>query len=184
MDNITWDIWKDTAMPNLDKEYEVNDKNECELVGTAPVQWEYSKEYLADYAYEHQVCKGQAADLFTFQEWVALEQFFGQRITYKQYNDIAAYYNEDPEVDGNILELGGKDPFIPAFRKGDDAIFTSSDSDSDLKSVKVRILRLLTPDEADLFEVGPMYKVQTDAGDTVFSYYDELAELPAKKKAS
>ena len=103
-----------------------------------------------------------------------MEYFFDQRFLYEDFRNLKIYYDEDKLVNGDILDLQVADPIIDAFKKGEKVLFTSSDSDSVFKREEVTILRLLTSEEADLFEVGPMYKVQIKNGDVVDAFYDEL----------
>ena len=110
-------------------------------------------------------------DFLNFQEWLALEHFFGARLAYEEYNCLSSYYNEHEEVDGEILEI---ENIYEPIRVGDIAYFTNRDSDSDIENAPVKIIRLLTPAEADLFEVGPMFKVQLKDGTVEDAFFDEL----------
>jgi hypothetical protein len=42
------------------------------------------------------------------------------------------------------------------------------------------IVRDLTPDEADIHEVGPMHEVRFDDGCSVHVFADELTEVPVR----
>lgn len=174
-DMISWDEWKDRPVPPRDKNY----SGEGHLTGLEEESrdWEYYYEFLDDFAYELQEAKAHNECLLTWQEWYSLEYFFGQRLSYDDFCNLKIYYDENETVNGDILDLQVEDPVIDAFKKGEQALFTSSDSDSNLKAEKVTILRLLTSEEADLFEVGPMYKVQLENGKIVDAFYDELAKI-------
>ena len=62
-------------------------------------------------------------------------------------------------------------------KTGDKVIFDSMGADSFLKSrdlEKATIIRPLTSDEADLFEVGNMYKIAFEDGFETDAFEDEL----------
>ena len=172
-DMISWDEWKDRPVPSRDKKY----SGETRHTGLEKENrdWEYHSGFLEDFAYELQEAQIHEDGLMTWQEWYSLEYFFGQRLSYEDFRNLKIYYDEDKLVNGDILDLQVADPIIDAFKKGEKVLFTSSDSDSALKGEEVTILRLLTSEEADLFEVGPMYKVQIKNGDICDAFYDELS---------
>ena len=113
--------------------------------------WEYCKEYLGDFRveYENSDC------LLGFQEWVALEFFFGQRISKRASDELRSYYNEDGVVDGNILELGTDNPIIEAFRPGEDILYMSKNG----KVTNGTIVGLLDNKDITLSN-GPRYVVR------------------------
>lgn len=172
---ITWEDWKEKDVPAYDKEYEGRERRTgLEEEGC---DWEYYEEFLNDFAYELQEAKSQGLGLLDWQEWYSLEYFFGQRLSYEDYLNLKEYYDNDEDgVNGDILDLQCADPIIPAIRKGDTAFFTCSDDESEIKNAKVTILRLLTSEEADLFDIGPMYKVQMADGSVEEAFYDELSK--------
>ncbi|MEB0311547.1 hypothetical protein QN382_19930 [Pseudomonas sp. 10B1] len=59
------------------------------------------------------------------------------------------------------------------FEAGDSVLFTSSQSGASA-SVSARVVRRLTDDEADMFDVGPMYELDTGSSETVDAFEDEL----------
>lgn len=172
---ITWEEWKDKPVPPYGKEY----SSESRFTGLEGEQqdWEYWNGFLDNFAYELQEAKANDIGLRNWQEWYSLEFFFGQRLSYEDFCDLQQYYNEDETVDGSILELQGPDPWIEAFRKGDKVWFTNHSDNQNSEKEKATILRLLTSEEADLFDVGPMYKVQlaNTNGDIRDAFYSELS---------
>ena len=118
--------------------------------------------------------------LLAWQEWYSLEYFFGQRLSYEDFTNLKIYYDEDETVNGDILELQFEEPMIDAFRKGEKVLFTGS-SISGTKKEEVTILRLLTSEEADLFKVGPAYKVQVADGHVIDALYGELKKANTRK---
>ena len=119
--------------------------------------WEYYSDYLDDYRFEYENSDG----LLEFQEWVAFEHFFGQRISKRTYESLAQYYNEDETVNGEILGLGDDDPLIEAFRVGDNVVFTLGNGRI---SYRCTILRLEESEKYPLYEIGPVYIVRTEDG--------------------
>ena len=161
-------------MPDLGKKYPIA-AEDCEYAGLWSNNRRYIPEgvdaFLDDYRSEYDYAYKHGMDYFNFQEWVVLERFFGTRLAYEEYKSIAAYYNEHDEVDGNIFDI--ESCFKPV-RVGSTAYFTCSDSDSDIKDMPVKVVRLLSPAEADIFDVGPMYKVELPDGTIEDAYFDEL----------
>lgn len=128
--------------------------------------WGFCSDYLDDYRFEYE----NSTALWEFEEWVALEQFFGQRISKKTYEDLAAYYN-DYEADVDILCIDGHKR---AFRTGDSAVFTQSN-----KKVPYRctIIHLEESDEKHrLKEQGSVYLVRTEDGHERYALYSELSK--------
>lgn len=140
---------KNTApLPGIHKEYG------GETVMTAfpnGSKWEYCKEYLDDFRVEYE----NSDSLLGFQEWVALEFFFGQRISKRVSDELRSYYNEDGVVDGNILELGTDNPIIEAFRPGEDILYMSKNG----KVTNGTIVGLLDNKDITLSN-GPRYVVR------------------------
>ena len=71
-------------------------------------------------------------------------------------------------------------------KTGDKVIFDSMGADSSLKSrdlEKATIIRPLTSNEADLFEVGNMYKIVFEDGFETDAFEDELIEVKEKNLA-
>lgn len=149
MSKIKWETWKDTAVPDINKKSSQLSLREI---------WDWAYEFLNSFRYELQECVEKNDTVRSFHEWIALEIFFGQRLYYEQYKSVAQYYKDDPHGLGvkDILNLGMKDAPIRAFRKGD-IVWAYINNESTPK--KVKILGLLTTDECDLFDVGPMFDI-------------------------
>lgn len=131
---------------------------------------EYYVSYIDDFRFE---CEN-SDNLLEFQEWVALENFFGQRITKKTYEDLAAYYNEDEVVDGEILSLGEEDPFPEAFRAGDSAVYIQPDDRSPCRCTILRIEE--SCEKYPLYRLGPVYVIKTEDGSEKHALYGELSK--------
>lgn len=136
--------------------------------------WEYYSDYLDDYRFEYENSDG----LLEFQEWVALEHFFGQRISKRTYESLAQYYNEDETVNGEILGLGDDDPLIEAFRVGDNVVFTLGNGRI---SYRCTILRLEESEKYPLYEIGPVYIVRTEDGCEKHALYWTLSRQETDK---
>lgn len=173
---ITWDVWKDVPMPALNKGY--TGQPAYTMLKGGGDDWPYKEDFLEDFEYEVMESRKRNLSLMQFQEWIALEQFFGQRLAFEQFWDLKQFFKYNEEVGGEILELGGKDPLIPAIRAGDSMMFTSScQSFSELENEKVAVIRLLTPAEADIFDIGPIFKVETSSGEVLDAFWDELSPI-------
>ena len=58
-------------------------------------------------------------------------------------------------------------------------IFKTVDTTLQHQNLKnCKIIRELTEDEADLFDVGMMYKIEMEDGEIVDAFEDELSEIP------
>lgn len=164
----TNDAINPAPLPKPGKEY----GGETVTTSFQGVNWDYYKGVIDDFKVEYE----NSDSLLMFQEWMSLEEFFGQRISLRAYYDLASYYNEDEDgVNGDILELQGDNPMIQAFRAGDSAFWKSSGLYADRGVVPCIIERLLTPYEAPLFIHGPIYRIRilTD-GKEVNALYGEL----------
>lgn len=166
---VRWEDWKDRPMPAADREYGGGTEETKFLNGT---NWNYYSEFLEEFAYEYEKSVSSGLCLIDFQGWIALEEFFGQRINYKTYEDLNSYFCE---CDVDLLDLGGPDPLWNAYRRGDRVRWTSSDADSETAGTECVILGLVGPDEADLFDVGPMYNIRLADGRETAAFYDELS---------
>lgn len=99
--DVEWGTWRNTELPPENAEY-APEPSVCPFDD----DWSYSIEYLKGFAYELQEVKRANLDLMSFQEWIALERFLGQRISYEQYQDLCEciWPNEDDVIDGDVLE--------------------------------------------------------------------------------
>lgn len=173
---IKWVDWEDVPVPSFDKKYS---GVTIKMSGTGLLEasgWEFYEDYLKDFAYEFQTCAAIEETVWSFKEWVALEYFFGQRISYGQFSKLAIYYYCRPNASGNcILALGEQDPSLRAFRKGDTVLAHVFDENS---ITKVTILRLLTDKEAELEKVGPVYKAVGKEDNHMYDiYYDDIMDV-------
>lgn len=166
---ISLETWKNMPMPALDKNWQ---DGETETTNFNGANWEYQKAFLDAYRYEYDTAVKEGTYLMNFQEWIALEEFLGQRIDYTTFRDLSCYFNENDVVNGDILELGGMNPMIDAFRKGDKALWTASDSDDNTADMECMILGLCS--DCDLFDIGPMYNIRLADGREVQAFYNEL----------
>lgn len=137
-----------------------------EFVGA---NWEFTVEFLEKHAEKEREIKDNGEGLTGFLEWIALEEYFGARLSYTDYQAYACYFDYDERV-GHILELGGDKPLIQAYRAGDKAYWTSGK-----QKEEVTIIRPLRAVEADISDVGVMYKVQRPDGSETDVLYDELS---------
>lgn len=129
---------------------------------------EYYLDFINDYRFEYE----NSGCLLEFQEWIALEHFFGQRLSIGAYDALSSYYNEDETVDGNILDLGTKDPAIRAFRAGDSAMY--SDRNGNIR--KCRIVGLIQSNEEDMAAIGPIFVIRDENGRKTCVSYKKFLE--------
>ena len=133
---------------------------------------EYCKEYLDDFRVEYENSGGP----LEFQEWVALEFFFGQRISKRVSDELRSYYNEDGVVDGNILELGTDNPIIEAFRPGESILYMSKNG----RITDGVIVGLLECKDITLRN-GPRYVVRLKHRNEVTLDYEQIISKARKK---
>lgn len=67
--------------------------------------WCYEKEWIKQHQHVYNDALERCMPLINFQEWCALEDFMGTQITYDDYQILSDYCNNDPEIDGNILDI-------------------------------------------------------------------------------
>lgn len=150
--------------------------------------WEYYVSYIDDFRFEYE----NSDDLLEFQEWVAMEQFFGQRISKETFESLSSYYNEvDEAIDGDILDLGGDEPFIDAFRPGDTAVYYGGKDRQKCMVLGVlesdeanMILRTYESPDANVCEYGPVYMIRLGNGQEIYALYRDLAKGQKAEKES
>lgn len=186
-------------VPNPDKTYD--GKEISVSINDSP--WHtFQISFLDDFRFEYE----RSDSLKELLEWIALEQFFGQRISKQTREDLSVYYGkfntpEDDDDDDDepargkkkkadkpkeksrraeehtyAVTLGGKEPCIPAFRAGDKALI--KDAQNSEANEQGTVVRVLTSEEASLREKGPVYIVSFRDGTEKQVTYEEL-EPPA-----
>ncbi len=77
-----------------------------------------------------------------------------------------------------LAELKAEYPF--SFKVGDVCVFNTHGGDStwnERSGETCMVLRSLTPDEADMFDVGPMYRIVFSDGQLADAFEDELTRI-------